>query len=396
MMVYRAGATKLRELYSLMSPLLGTPLTLRSVTLPNRIAISPMCQYSATDGFADDWHLTQLGRFAIGGAGLVFTEATAIAAEGRITHGCLGLWSDEQIPALARIAAFISSQGSVPAIQLGHAGRKGSMQRPWHGNGPLDESDFARGEHAWEIVAPSAVPMDEGWLMPRPLERADMDRLIAQWVAAVHRAREAGFAVVELHAAHGYLLHSFLSPHSNKRNDAYGGDRAGRARFPLEVARAVREAWPPDRPLFVRVSAVDGIDGGWDVEDTVWFAQRLEEIGIDVIDCSSGGLAGSATAAKVKRGPGFQLPYAEAVRRETGMPTMAVGLILEPQQAEDALKAGKADIIAIGREALANPNWPVQALATLEGSGPETFRRWPQQAGWWLERRQQAMATWKD
>jgi 2,4-dienoyl-CoA reductase-like NADH-dependent reductase (Old Yellow Enzyme family) len=396
MMVYRAGATKLRELYSLMSPLLGSPLTLRSVTLPNRIAISPMCQYSATDGFADDWHLTQLGRFAIGGAGLIFTEATAIAPEGRITHGCLGLWSDEQIPGLARIAAFISSQGSVPAIQLGHAGRKGSMQRPWHGNGPLDESDFARGEHAWEIVAPSAVPMDEGWLMPRPMEREDMDRLVAQWVAAVHRARAAGFAVVELHAAHGYLLHSFLSPHSNKRNDAYGGDRAGRARFPLEVARAVREAWPQDRPLFVRVSAVDGIDGGWDVEDTVWFAQRLKEIGIDVIDCSSGGLAGSATAAKVKRGPGFQLPYAEAVRRETGMPTMAVGLIVEPQQAEDALVAGKADIIAIGREALANPNWPVQALATLEGSGPETFRRWPQQAGWWLERRQQAMDAWRE
>ncbi|HSP25223.1 MAG TPA: NADH:flavin oxidoreductase/NADH oxidase, partial [Saliniramus sp.] len=352
--------------------------------------------YSATDGFADDWHLTQLGRFAIGGAGLIFTEATAIAAEGRITHGCLGLWSDEQIPGLARIAAFVKSQGSVPAIQLGHAGRKGSMQRPWHGNGPLDESDFARGELAWEIVAPSAVPMDEGWLMPRPLEREDMDRLVAQWVTAVHRAREAGFEVVELHAAHGYLLHSFLSPHSNKRNDAYGGDRTGRARFPLEVARAVREAWPEDRPLFVRVSAVDGIEGGWDVEDTIWFAERLKEIGVDVIDCSSGGLAGSATAAKVKRGPGFQLPYAEAVRRATEMPTMAVGLIMEPQQAEDALIAGQADIIAIGREVLANPNWPLQALAALEGAGPETFRRWPQQAGWWLERRQQAMAAWRD
>jgi 2,4-dienoyl-CoA reductase-like NADH-dependent reductase (Old Yellow Enzyme family) len=201
---------------------------------------------------------------------------------------------------------------------------------------------------------------------------------------------------VEVHAAHGYLLHSFLSPHSNKRNDAYGGDREGRARFPLEVARAVRDAWPADKPVFVRVSSVDGIDGGWDVEDTIWFARRLAEIGIDVIDCSSGGLAGSATAARVRRGPGFQLPFAEAVRRETGMKTMAVGLILDPRQAEEALASGKADIIAIGREAMANPNFAVQALAALEGGGPETFRNWPEQAGWWLERREQAMAAWSD
>lgn len=376
-----------------MSSRLATPLTLRGVTLPNRIAISPMCQYSATDGFVDDWHLVHLGRFAMGGAGLVFVEATGILPEGRITHGCPGLWSDEQIPGLRRIADFVRARGSVPAIQLGHAGRKASMQRPWYGNGPLDESDAARGDRPWEVVAPSALPLEEGWLVPRALERADMDRLIEAWVAAAGRAERAGFDVIELHAAHGYLLHSFLSPLSNRRTDAYGGDREGRARFPLEVAAALRKAWPAEKPLFVRLSCVDGIEGGWALEDTLWLAGRLKELGVDVVDCSSGGLSGSATAARVKRGPGFQLPFSEAVRRETGMTTMAVGLILEPEQAETALAEGRADIVAIGRQALVEPNWPLQAIAALEGGEPETFRRWPQQAGWWLERRQRAMAA---
>ncbi len=377
-----------------MSPSLGRPLTLRGVTLPNRIAISPMCQYSAQDGIVGDYHLVHLGRFALGGAGLVFVEATAVTPEGRITHGCPGLWSDEQIPGMQRIATFIRDQGAVPAIQLGHAGRKASMQRPWFGNGPLGAEDLARGDRPWEIIAPSAVPMDTGWLVPRAMERQDMDRLVDAFVAAAGRAQAAGFEVIELHAAHGYLLHSFLSPLSNRRNDAYGGDRAGRARFPLEVAQALRAAWPSDRPLFTRLSCVDGVEGGWNLEDSIWLAGRLKEIGVDVVDCSSGGLAGSATAANVKRGPGFQLPFAEAVRREADVPTMAVGLIIEAHQAEEALAGGQADIIAIGREALANPNWPLQALAALNGGGPETFRDWPKQSGWWLERRQHAMASW--
>lgn len=375
-----------------MSHRLASPMKLRSIELPNRIAIPPMCQYSATDGFANDWHLVHLGRLAIGGAGLIFVEATAIVPEGRITHGCLGLWNDEQIDPLRRVTDFVRAQGSIPAIQLAHAGRKACTQRPWHGHGPLEESDFQRGERTWEVVGPVAVPMDEGWLVPRALDADDMQGLVDKWVAAARRADEAGFDVLELHAAHGYLLHSFLSPLINTRNDAYGGDREGRARFPLEVVRALRGAWPADRPLFVRVSSVDGVDGGWTLDDSVWFAQRLKEIGVDVIDCSSGGLIGSATAARIKRGPGFQLPFAETIRRDAGIPTMAVGLIVEAEQAERALADGQADIIAVGREALANPNWPLQAIAELDGWAPETFRRWPEQAGWWLERRQRSMA----
>ncbi|HLW26537.1 MAG TPA: NADH:flavin oxidoreductase/NADH oxidase [Kiloniellales bacterium] len=374
-----------------MTSLLGSRLELRSVTLSNRVAISPMCQYSAHEGMVSDYHLVHLGRFALGGAGIIFTEATAVAPEGRITHGCPGIWDDAQIPGFKRITAFIKSLGSVPAIQLGHAGRKASMQRPWYGNGVLDDADRARGDHPWKVVAPSPQPLDEGWLIPRALDRDDMDKLLQAWKAAARRAGEAGFDAVEIHAAHGYLLHSFLSPLSNKRKDAYGGDRQGRARFPLEVIEAVRNVWPADKPLFVRLSTVDGLEGGWDLEDTVWLARQLKEIGVDVIDCSSGGIAGSATAARVKRYPGFQLPFAETVRRETGIRTMGVGLILEGTQAEEALASGQADIIAVGREALANPNWPLQAIAAVEGGAPETFRRWPQQAGWWLERRAEAM-----
>lgn len=374
-----------------MSSLLGSSLSLRSVTLPNRVAISPMCQYSARDGMVEDYHLSHLGRFALGGAGIIFMEATAVVPEGRISHGCPGIWHDEQIPSLRRITDFIKSQGSVPAIQLAHAGRKASMQRPWYGNGPLDESDVARGDRPWEVVAPSAKPLDEGWLMPRALERDDMSKLLDAWVAAVRRAGEAGFEAIEVHGAHGYLLHSFLSPLTNGRTDAYGGDREGRARFPLEVIEAVRRAWPEDKPLFVRLSSVDGLDGGWELEDTIWLARQLKDIGVDVIDCSSGGLSGSATAARVKRYPGFQLPFAEAVRREAGIPTMAVGLILDGAQAERALADEKADIIAVGREALANPNWPLQAIGEIEGGAPESYQRWPEQAGWWLERRARAM-----
>lgn len=375
-------------------PLLFTPLALRQVNLRNRVVISPMCQYSALDGVANDWHFAHLARFALGGAGIVFVEATAVQREGRITHGDLGLWSDEQIPPLKRIAEFLKTQGAVPAIQLAHAGRKASMQRPWHGNGPLDDTDRARGETAWRIVAPSALAMDGGWLVPAALDRAEMTRLREDFRRAALRALEAGFEVVEVHGAHGYLINSWLSPLANRRDDAYGGDRAGRMRLPLEIVETVRAAWPASRPMFFRVSAVDGVDGGWTLEDTIVLAGELKARGVDVIDCSSGGIAGSATAARIPRAPGFQVPFAERVRRETGIKTMAVGLILEPRQAEMILHNHQADLVAIGREALYDPNWPLHAEQALTGDSAD-FAQWPVQAGWWLERRARGLQAWK-
>jgi 2,4-dienoyl-CoA reductase-like NADH-dependent reductase (Old Yellow Enzyme family) len=379
------------------APLLFTPLTLRGVTARNRIAISPMCQYSAADGLANDWHLVHLGKFAQGGAGIVFVEATAVEARGRITHGDLGIWSDAHVPPLRRIARFVKENGAVPAIQLAHAGRKASMQRPWYGNGPLDGSaDRARGDEPWPIVAPSPLPMDEGWLVPVELSVADLAALRERWRDAAGRALDAGFEIVELHGAHGYLLHEFLSPLVNRRNDAYGGDRAGCMRFPLEIAETVRAVWPQDRPVFVRVSAVDGVEGGWTLDDTVAFARELKARGVDVVDCSSGGIAGSATASRTAapRGPGFQVPFADRVRREAGIATMTVGLILDGPQAEAILAAGQADLVAIGREALDDPNWPLHAArALLPADAPPAalFENWPPQYGWWLERREPAL-----
>jgi len=371
---------------------LFSPFRLRSVTLRNRIVISPMCQYSARDGFVDDWYLVHLGRFAMGGAGMVMVEATAVEAQGRITYGDVGLWNDDQVPGLRRIADFLRAHGAVPAIQLAHAGRKASMQRPWHGNGPLDETDFRRGETGWDIVAPSAEPVGDGWLMPRALEPADLERLKESWRAAAVRAQAAGFEVLELHAAHGYLLHEFLSPLSNHRSDAWGGDLDGRCRFPLEVAEALREVWPEDQPLLVRLSSVDGVEGGWTLADTVHLARELKVRGVDLIDCSSGGIGGSATAARgVRRHPGFQVPFAETVRQEAEIATMAVGLILEAEQAENVVAEDQADLVAIAREALFNPNWPLHAEQRLEAA--PGFGDWPVQAGWWLERRARGLAA---
>lgn len=372
------------------TPSLFTPIALRGSTLRNRAVLSPMCTYSARDGIADDFHLVHLGKFALGGFGLIFFEATAVHERGRITHGDLGLWHDGQIAPLRRIADFLRQHGAVPAIQLAHAGRKASMQRPWRGNGPLGKSDFDAGDLPWPVVGPSALALDEGWLVPHQLSTGEMDSLKEDWRTAALRALEAGFDVAEVHGAHGYLLHEFLSPISNRRDDAYGGDLAGRMRFPLEVAEAVRAAWPADKPLFFRISAVDGIDMGWTLEDSVVLARELKQRGVDVIDCSSGGLLGSATAARIPRGPGFQLPFAQRVRRESGVATMAVGLILTAQQAEDALNDGVADLVAIGREALFDPSWPLHAEQAL--APDEAFRSWPEQYGWWLERRARGMA----
>ncbi|RVT97048.1 NADH:flavin oxidoreductase/NADH oxidase [Rhodovarius crocodyli] len=370
--------------------LLFEPLKIRGITLPNRIVIPPMCQYSATDGFAGAWHMVQYGRFAVGGAGAVILEATAVSPEGRITHGDIGIWSDEHAASLAPIAAFLRSQGCVPAIQLGHAGRKASMQRPWNGNGPLNESDFARGDTPWAIVAPSAIPQGEGHLMPAALDDAGLARLREAFAEAARRADAAGFDIVEVHGAHGYLLHSFLSPLTNHRNDGYGGTAEGRMRFPLEVAQAVRAAFPAHKPVFYRLSVVDGADGGRPEEESVAFAAALKAAGIDVLDCSSGGITGSSTAARVRRSYGFQVPFAERIRRETGMATMAVGLIVDAHQAEAVLAEGKADLVAIGREALENPNWPLHALAALTGTRHDQ-RRWPTQHGWWLDVRDSAL-----
>ncbi|HET7672430.1 MAG TPA: NADH:flavin oxidoreductase/NADH oxidase, partial [Burkholderiales bacterium] len=267
------------------SPLLFQPIQLRDITARNRLVVSPMCQYSARDGHVSDWHLVHLGKFAQGGAGIVFVEATAVERRGRITHGDTGIWDDEHIAGLSRVAKFIKEQGAVPALQLAHAGRKASMARPWYGNGPLTPADHARGDKPWSTVAPTEKPIDEGWIAPRAFQRGDFQTVLAAFRSAVRRAVAAGFDILEVHAAHGYLLHTFLSPLSNTRSDEYGGGREGRMRFPLEVVRAVREDWPKSKPLFVRVSSIDDVEGGWSLEDTVAFAKELKALGVDVIDC---------------------------------------------------------------------------------------------------------------
>ena len=370
---------------STQKPLLFTPIELRDARPRNRVVISPMCTYSARDGVPDDWHLTHLAKFATGGAGTIFIEASAVEDRGRITHGDVGIYDDAQIAGHKRIVDFLKAQGAVTAIQLAHGGRKASMQRPWFGNGPMGAEDVARGDTPWQPVGASPLPVDEGWRVPHELSAGEIQDVVAAWAAAARRAVRAGYDILEIHGAHGYLIQSFLSPIANKRTDAYGGALNGRMRLALEVTEAVRPEWPDDRPLFFRVSSVDGIDGGWTLDETVTLATALKARGVDVIDCSSGGIAGSATAARVKRQPGFQVPFAERVRRDAGLMTQAVGLITDPHQAEEILQAGQADLIAIGREALYNPNWPHHAAAAL-GADPE-FADWPTQYGWWLTRR---------
>lgn len=365
---------------------LTTPLTLRGVTLRNRVMISPMCTYSAKEGMLDDFHLVHLGRFAMGGAGLVFVEATAVSRRGRITHGCVGLWEDAQIEPLRRIADFLHRHGAAAGIQLNHSGHKGSSQRPWEGGGPLGEADAqARGDAPWEPEGVVDAPFDDGWATPHKMTEQDIEALIGQFAAAAQRANTAGVDVVEIHCAHGYLLHSFLSPLSNTRTDRWGGDLQGRMRLPLEVVRATRAAWPADKPLFVRISSVDGIDVGWSIEDSVVFARELKALGVDVIDCSSGGMKLPKLQNFLWRGPGFHVPFAERVRREVGLPTVAVGLIRSAEQAEAILAEGKADIIAVGREALFHPNWAGEAALILDGA--DAWATWPEQFGWWLVRR---------
>jgi 2,4-dienoyl-CoA reductase-like NADH-dependent reductase (Old Yellow Enzyme family) len=369
---------------------LFSPIRLRDLTLSNRIAISPMCMYCAHDGWPSLFHDQHLGKLAVGGAGCVIVEATAVERRGRGTPGDLGIWEDAQVPALRRLATLIEAGGSVAAIQIGHAGRKAAAQRPWHGYRPLGPEDAQlRGEWPWPAVAPSDTAVSEGWPSPHALAAEEIPAIVDAFRQGARRAREAGFRLVEVHMAHGYLLHSFLSPVSNTRTDRYGGDIGNRMRAPLEVVRAVREALGDGLALSVRISAVDGVEGGWTLDDSVVLARALADAGVDVIDCSSGGIAGSATNAAsrigVPRGPGFQVPFAEHLRRESGVPTIAVGLITEPEQAEAIIAQGRADIVAIGRQALVEPNWALQAALAL-GVDPD-WHRWPPQYGWWLARR---------
>jgi 2,4-dienoyl-CoA reductase-like NADH-dependent reductase (Old Yellow Enzyme family) len=348
------------------TPPLFTPLRLRGLELRNRIVVSPMCQYSSADGLANDWHLVHLGSRAVGRAGLVIAEATAVLPEGRISPQDLGLWSDAHVEGLARCTRFIAEQGSASGVQLAHAGRKASTAPPWEGGVVVPPT-----LGGWQTVAPSAVPFRDGDPVPTALDADGIREVVRAFAAAAGRARAAGFNVVELHAAHGYLLHQFLSPLSNRRDDAYGGPFENRVRLTLEVTDAVRAVWPGDRPLFVRVSATDWADGGWDVEQSVALAVLLRERGVDLVDCSSGGLA---PRVRIPVAPGYQVAFAERVRREGGIATGAVGLVTDAEHANAIVRDGQADLILLARQLLRDPYWPLRAARQL-GAGIE----WPKQ-----------------
>ena len=339
-------------------PNLFDPISIRDVTLPNRIVVSPMCEYSSTDGFANDWHLVHLGSRAVGGAGLVMTEASAVTPEGRISPQDLGIWNDQHVEFLTRITRFIHSQGSVGGIQLAHAGRKASTYRPSDGNGTVPES-----AGGWKnVVAPSAITFAENHPMPQALTPEGIQAVVRAFVEAAGRARQAGFRVIEIHAAHGYLLSEFLSPLANHRTDQYGGSFENRIRLLLEVVAAIRGAWPERAPLFVRISATDWVEGGWTLDDSVELAWRLKHSGVDLVDCSSGG---NVPPAQIPVGPGYQTGFAERIRRETKILTGAVGMITAPAQADHIIRTGQADVAIIAREFLRDPYWPLRAAREL-------------------------------
>jgi 2,4-dienoyl-CoA reductase-like NADH-dependent reductase (Old Yellow Enzyme family) len=339
-------------------PPLFQPLTVRGVTLRNRIGVSPMCQYSAADGVANDWHLVHLGSRAVGGAGLVITEATAVAPEGRITPGCLGLWNEKQIEPLSRIAKFVKQHGAVAGIQIAHAGRKASAALPWQGGAHLSGA-----QGGWETIGPSAIPFGgELTKVPRAMTVAEIARVQNDFVATAKRALTAGFEWLEVHAAHGYLFNEFLSPLTNHRTDQYGGSFENRIRLLLDTTRAVRRVWPENLPLAVRISAIDWMDGGWQIEDSIVLAKLLKAEGVDLMDCSSGGLVPDA---KIKVEPGYQVPFAEKIRQGADILTAAVGFITEPKQADDIVRKGQADVVLLARQMLADPYWPAHAAKTL-------------------------------
>ena len=368
------------------TPLLFTPVALRDLTLKNRVVVAPMHQYAAEKGFVTDWHLMNAGRYAAGGAGMVMVESTKVERRGCGTVGDTGLWDDAHIPGMKRVADLIRANGAVPSIQLGHSGRKARRFRPWEGGAPLTPQPEVADWEAWELVAPSGNPAVAEDPMPRGLSRDEIPLVVQHWADAARRALTAGFDAVEIHAAHGYLIHQFLSPSANQRNDDYGGSELNRMRFCIEIVEAIRAIWPQDKPLFLRLSVED--DAGWGPEESTRLARIVGPKGVDVIDCSSGGLTGSATN-QARPGYGYQVPYAAKLKREGGVKTMAVGLIVHADQAEAILQAGDADLIAVGREMLYNPNWPTDAARKLGVAA--AFDGMPSAQSYWLEKRARAM-----
>jgi 2,4-dienoyl-CoA reductase-like NADH-dependent reductase (Old Yellow Enzyme family) len=348
---------------------LFSPLTLRGLTFKNRIAVSPMCQYSSEDGFANDWHLVHLGSRAVGGAALIIMEASAVLPEGRISPGDMGIWKDEHIDFLSRITQFIHAQGSVAGIQIAHAGRKASTARPWEGENLVLPKDGG-----WEnVMAPSAIRFSDKYPMPHAMSLEDIKAVHKAFNDAAKRALKAGFKVLELHSAHGYLFHEFLSPISNHRADNYGGSFENRCRLLLEVTESVRAIWPAELPLFVRISASDWVEGGWDLPQSIQLCQKLKALGVDLIDCSSGGMTPDA---KIPAGPNYQVPFAKAIRKEAGIPTGAVGIITEAEQANTIIETGEADLILMAREFLREPYWPLKAAQALNS---DEALPWPKQ-----------------
>jgi 2,4-dienoyl-CoA reductase-like NADH-dependent reductase (Old Yellow Enzyme family) len=347
-------------------PHLFEPLILRGLTLGNRVLVSPMCQYSSIDGFSNEWHFVHLGSRAVGGAALVFTEASAVTADGRISPEDLGIWSDAHVAGLERIAGFVRRQGCAAGIQLAHSGRKGSMSRPWSGAGAI-----APAEGGWQPVGPSSEPFADGFSVPRALTTEDIAAIVEAFKQAARRARAARFDIAEIHAAHGYLIHEFLSPLTNSRTDQYGGSLDNRLRLCLEVVDAVRGVWPERLPVFVRISATDWTPGGWDIDQAVELCRHLRDRGVDLVDCSSGG---NVPRAEIPIAPGYQVPFAERIRRETGVATGAVGLITTPAQADEIVRSGRADCVLLARELLRDPYWPLRAAHELGHLAP-----WPPQ-----------------
>lgn len=373
-----------------------SPFSLRSVTVPNRIVVSPMQMYRATaDGMCTDWHLVHLGKYAIARFGTVFTEVLCVEPRGRSTYSDAGIWSDAHIGPLRRISDFIRAEGSVPAAQLGHCGPKSSRQRPFDGLQPLGPDDADRGEPPFQTVAATAKPAAPGYPAPRALTVTEITELVDSFGDAARRCDEAGFDILDIHAAHGYLIHSFLSPLGNERSDGYGGDAPRRMRFALEIAEALRRNWPEEKPILFRLSCIDRFEGGLEVADTIALAHELKARGIDAIDCSSGGIKGPNSLFSLSKkdalAPGYQVPLADAVRKGAEMPTMAVGMIMDPDHAEEIVQNGKADLIALAREALSNPHWALHAARAL--TEDQNFDAWPPNMGWWLEVRQRMLTS---
>ena len=372
---------------------LFSKLKIRGINLPNRIVLSPLCMYSAKDGHPNEWHFSHLSTFARARVGLIFTEATAVQKIGRITPHCLGIWKDSQIKSFKPIVQFISQMGSIPAIQLAHAGRKASTSSPWEGGQPIKQS--TKYLNKWNIVGPSSLPLSKTWPKPKAMNKKDINKIIIDIKKAAQRSIKAGFKVIEIHAAHGYLLHSFLSPISNNRTDEYGGDLKRRSKLLIEVVQTVRKAIPKSIPIFCRISAIDGKENGWKIDDSLYLSKKLKQVGVDVIDCSSGGIIGAPRfrvndndkplKSDIERGLGFQVPFAEEIKKSIGIKTMAVGVIINPFQAEKILKSGQADLIALGRELMYNPFWPLHAAQELNTD--DNYRLWPDQYRWAVNRR---------